>query len=89
MKKYYVNYGEFANQYKLAYSESDIEDQWAKDNGFERITRKEAYKLVEEENDRRKYNPMFSGFAMNTITPIKDYFMLIPDDMRILESSME
>lgn len=65
MKRYYVNYGEFRNQYALRYISNP--EQTAPD-GWEQITRKEAEALARAERRRRKENPAFSGYADTEIT---------------------
>ena len=64
MKRYFVKYGDFRNQYALRYIEGDT----AAPDGWERITRKEAKALAKAERDRRKENPAFSGYADAEIT---------------------
>lgn len=71
MKRFYVHYGDFANTYRLAWAETPEQVEEAKNNGYERITRKEAENLCAEENRRRKENPSFSGYASNVIYPVE------------------
>lgn len=60
MKRYYVAWGDFANAYRVIYTESADE----KPNGaFERITLKEAQRLIRREKERRRDDPSFSGYA--------------------------
>lgn len=71
MKKFYVHYGDFANTYRLVWAETPEQVEEAENNGYERITRKEAENLCAEENRRRKENPSFSGYASNVIYPVE------------------
>ena len=64
MKKYFVQYGSFANQYKLRYTEDGSNPPC-----YERISRDEALYLCRAENRRRKYDRAFAGYADNTILP--------------------
>ena len=41
----------------------------ARSENAERITRREAEQLCRRENERRKYEQSFSGYASNVITP--------------------
>lgn len=71
MKRYYINNTRgFANAYNLVWAETPEQIAAAEENGYERITRREAEKLCAMENDRRKYDPAFSGYASNLIYPI-------------------
>ena len=70
MRKYFVQYGEFTNTYRVCYTENESEEKKAIERGMERITRKEAIKLCARETERRKENPAFSGYASNVILPI-------------------
>ena len=65
MKRYFVKYGKFRNQYALRYI-SDPERPTPE--GWERIHRKEAEALARAERARRKDNPAFSGYADAEIT---------------------
>lgn len=68
MKKYFVVYGRFSNEYALYWADSaDMEKLLPK--GAERISRKEAEQLAATENYRRKHNMNFAYFADNTIYP--------------------
>lgn len=69
MKQYFVHYfRDFGNTYNLYYAECP-EDFAALPEGAERITRREAEQLCREENDRRKYEKSFSGYADSRIYP--------------------
>lgn len=68
MKKYYVRYPRnFANEYSLVWSDS--EHPIPEDNGWERITRKQAIYLAASEADRRKTDVNSSGYADEYIYP--------------------
>ena len=68
-KQYFISYyRDFANTYVLLYAECP-EDFAALPDGAERITRREAVQLCRRENERRKYDQAFSGYASNVITP--------------------
>ena len=67
-RRYYINRGEFANIYSLAYVEAG-EPAPPAEEGWERITRKEAEELAEAEAWRREYDRSFSGYASHIITP--------------------
>lgn len=71
MKKYYVCYYlDFGNTYNLYYADDSMDIQIP--GNYERITRKEALRLISAENQRRKDDPSFSYFAATSIMPI-DY----------------
>ena len=71
MKKYYIKYyADFANTYNLGYAETPEEEAHAEQNGWERITRREAERKCAAENQRRKTDEMFSGYASNLIFPV-------------------
>ena len=71
MKRYYAKYYlDFSNTYNLAYAETESEEKQAKEQGYERITRKEAEHLCALENQRRKDDPAFSHYADTVILPI-------------------
>lgn len=72
MKNYYINYyRNFANEYGLCWIDSaDTKSaEEAVERGWERITRKEAFGKVSEENYRRSTDDSFSGFASTVILP--------------------
>lgn len=69
MRKYVVKYHGFQNVYTLAYTETEEQFNHAIAHGFERITRKESEHMCSAENNRRKYDPSFSGYADNKIYP--------------------
>lgn len=71
MKKFYVWFGDFSNIYDLVWAETPEQAEEAENNGYERITRKEAENLCAQENRRRKENPSFSGYASNVIYPVE------------------
>lgn len=69
MKQYFVSYyRDFGNTYTLLYAECP-EDFAALPENAERITRREAIQLCRDENERRKYDQSFSGYASTVITP--------------------
>lgn len=80
MRKYCVKYGDFANDYSLAYAENEKEFEDLLNNRFEKITRKEAINLAIDERERRKLNETFSGSASNYIYPAGFY---LDDDFPI------
>ena len=63
-KYYFIQRGQFHNDYALGWGYDDQADGW------ERITRAEAIKLAREEVWRRKYDKSFSGLATEYIWPI-------------------
>lgn len=69
-KKFYVWNGDFGNVYNLFWAETPEQIKLAEKNGYTRITRRQAEKLCAEENDRRKYDSNFSGYADNLIFPV-------------------
>ena len=69
MKKYVIKYHGFSNSYTLAYTDAPELLSDALAHGYEQITRKEAIRLCAAENERRKYDPAFSGFGDNHIYP--------------------
>ena len=69
MRKYFVKYGEFRNTYAVCYTENNLEETQAIEQGMERISRKEAIGLCTRESERRKEDPAFSGYAPTVITP--------------------
>lgn len=71
-KQYFVWLGDFGNVYSLYWAETAEQIKLAKENGYTRITRRQAEKLCVEENDRRNYDSNFSGYADNLIYPV-DY----------------
>lgn len=71
MRKYFVKYGEFRNTYDVCYVENELEEAQAIEQGFERISRKDAEKLCIRESERRKEDPAFSGYASDVILPFE------------------
>lgn len=83
MKKYFVVYGKFSNQYALFWTTNeglypDAPDYKRKFNTAEfvaeypiaeQITRKQALALARAERKRRRENGMFSGYADRYIHP--------------------
>lgn len=69
-KQYYLWYGDFGNVYNLYWAETAEQIKLAKESGYTRITRRQAEKLCAEENNRRKYDGNFSGYADNLIFPV-------------------
>lgn len=77
MKNYYINYPRnFANEYALCWIDSaDTKSaEEAVERGWERITRKEAFGKVSEENYRRYTDDSFSGFAPIVIIPYSVFY---------------
>lgn len=71
MKKYYILFPrDFANEYVLRHVEAGSkEEKEAINNGYERITKKEAVAKCQEERTRRKCDPSSSGFGSDSIYP--------------------
>lgn len=69
-KQYYAWYGDFGNVYNLYWGETSEQIKLAEKNGYTRITRRQAEKLCAEENNRRKFDGNFSGYADNLIFPV-------------------
>lgn len=69
MKHYLVNYWkDFGNTYTLAWVEAgSSEEKNAIEDGWERITRKEAIRLCVEERERRRTDEAFSGYASDKV----------------------
>lgn len=70
MKKYYVMQGPFSNVYALRFAQTEEQAAEAVQSGYERITRKKAEALARRERERRKYEPMSSGYADAEIWPL-------------------
>lgn len=68
MKKYFVAYGRFSNEYSLFWADSPEMEKLLPE-GAKRISRKEAERLATEENYRRKFTPSSSGYADSAIYP--------------------
>ena len=71
-KKYFINYYKnFANTYNLCWVEGHDKKtiDLLLENGWENITRKNAFEKCVQENDRRKNDASFSYFADNKILP--------------------
>ena len=77
MKKYFVAYGRFANEYALYWADSS--DMEKLPEGAERISRKEAERLAAAENYRRKYTPSSAGYADNAIYPAGTQWDFCPE----------
>ena len=88
MRKYYVAYGQFGNQYRLFYTESDSEMKFLPKNA-ERISRKEAQKLAREESYRRKFDRAFSGYADSCVYPAVVKGCGDPDDYKVVNRIAE
>lgn len=74
MRSYWINRGDFRDQYRLAYCGSSIDEEQAEMQGYERITRKEAIAACVAERHRAKYAPHFSGYSDSCIYPfMPDY----------------
>ena len=65
MKHYFVKYGDFANSYHVCCCEStDAEvNVTLRNEGYERITRKEAEALCRRERERRRETPSCARYA--------------------------
>lgn len=72
-KRYFVKYGDFANTYSLAYTETDEEAERAREEGYLQISRRHAEQLCMNERNRARYNPSFSGYADDHIWPYGKY----------------
>lgn len=70
MKHYYIMRGPFSNVYALRYTVNSEQDAEAVQSGYERITLKKAEALARRERERRKYEPMSSGYADAEIWPL-------------------
>lgn len=66
MKKYWVERGEFANEYSLVWTDGGNKPEG---EGWERVTRKEAARLCRSERARREYDASFAGYADTLIYP--------------------
>lgn len=61
-RAYYVRYPrDFANEYSHRYTVGGAE--LSTDDGWERITRREAERLARAERERRRWEPERSGYA--------------------------
>lgn len=69
MVNYYKNFG---NTYWLRYVTSKADFEKAKNEGYERITRKEAIYLASAERYRRNNDYAFSGYASESIYPWRE-----------------
>lgn len=83
MKTYYIKYPRnFGNEYDLCYCETSEERSNAEENGWERISRKDAIGKCRTEKRRRWENPSFAFFAPTQIVPFslvgKEY---LPEDV--------
>lgn len=67
-RAYYVRYPrDFVNEYSLRYTVGGAE--LSTDDGWERITRREAERLARAERARRRWEPSRSGYADAGIYP--------------------
>lgn len=67
-RAYYVRYPrDFANEYSLRYTVGAAE--MSAEDGWERITRREAERLARAERARRRWEPSRSGYADADIYP--------------------
>lgn len=85
MKRYYIKYyNDFSNAYNLVWAETPEQIAMAEADGigWERISRREAEKKCSAENERRKYDCSFSGYADSAIYPI-DYDGCAVNDPRM------
>ena len=72
MKKYWIHYyRDFANCYNLFWTDSQ-EMEAELPEGAEQITKKQAFIKCRQENDRRRYDHSFSGYADSHIFPAGD-----------------
>ena len=78
MKKYFVAYGRFSNEYALYWADSS-EMEKLLPQGAERISRKEAERLAAAENYRRKYTPSSAGYADSAIYPAGKHWDFCPE----------
>ena len=83
MKTYYIKYPrDFANEYDLCYCETSEERKKAEENGWERISRKDAINNCRMEERRRECDPSFAFYAPTQIIPFslvgKEY---LPEDV--------
>lgn len=62
-KNYYVKYGFWKNEYRLMWSYKNTMPHW------EKISFNEGKRLCKEENQRRKTDSNFSGYADRFIYP--------------------
>ncbi|MEG2679413.1 MAG: hypothetical protein RR949_05680 [Oscillospiraceae bacterium] len=71
MKKYYICYwNDFGNTYNLYSVESSADAAALEKLGdCERITLKEARRVISQERDARKYDSAFSGYGATQIIP--------------------
>lgn len=85
MKHYYIRYPRnFANEFDLVWIEhTDTESiNRATDEGYERITRTDAYNKISLEKWRREYDQAMSGYAPTAIIPYR--IEGLPEDERPL-----
>lgn len=67
-RAYYVRHPrDFANEYSLRYTVGGA--KLSADDGWERITRREAERLARAERERRRWEPERSGYADADIYP--------------------
>lgn len=74
MKNYFIRHPRnFANEYDLVWIESNDTESInrATKEGYDRITRKEAFRKVSAEKYARKHDQAFSGFGDTVILPYK------------------
>ena len=64
MKKYYIKYPRnFGNEYDLRYVDGLDDELRALEQGYKRITKKEALEKCRAERRARKNDPAFSGYG--------------------------
>ena len=64
MKKYYIRYPRnFGNEYDLRYVDGVDDELRAIEQGYERITKKEALEKCRAERWARKHDQAFSGYG--------------------------
>ena len=70
---YFIRWGQFRNQYDLAWADTDEDKTLLSRIGFSRTSRKEAERLAREERWRRVFDQAFSGYADNAVYPAGYY----------------
>lgn len=80
-KAYYVRYGNFSNQYDLAWADTPEDQAWLIEHNFERVGVKRVLQLARREAWRRKWDEAFSGYANAYIYPAKWYVAEAKNDL--------
>ena len=84
--EYFIKRGNFRNEYLLLFTENADQSLDLRNQGCERITRKEAVQFCIDERKRQRSNPDFSGYASASVYPynyIKHEFSQITPDNKI------